>query len=343
MLNSLDRIYLATILPCHIFLVLTPIGCSTPQIPQVASATADVLDLTRVTNGEPAEFFPQPSPDGSQILFHVRDDTKTTLERWSIAMMNPQNTSERQLVAGPYAQSPAWLPDGSGFIYQYFKTDKPVLVKSSLRGFGISFLTQRAMGEDDGHPTVSHNGAQIVFHTKIGGAYHICSVRGDGSEFTVYVEGCAPDMHPSEDKVVFQRVVGNTFQIFVFDLKSGQVTQLTNGNYHSNNPSWSPDGRWITFASTKDGPHHIYIMSSNGAQITQLTSGGSEDGGPVWSTDGYIYFHSNAGGTPQGLFDQVSDLGYYRSVFQTPKETCGQGFNKWPHSDIWRMRPKLPQ
>ena len=122
MLNSLDRIYLATILPCHIFLVLTPIGCSTPQIPQVASATADVLDLTRVTNGEPAEFFPQPSPDGSQILFHVRDDTKTTLERWSIAMMNPQNTSERQLVAGPYAQSPAWLPDGSGFIYQYFRS-----------------------------------------------------------------------------------------------------------------------------------------------------------------------------------------------------------------------------
>jgi TolB protein len=51
-------------------------------------------------------------------------------------------------------------------------------------------------------------------------------------------------------------------------------------------PSWSPDGTKIVFASRRDGRSHIYVMSADGSGTRRLTSGKHDDSAPAWSPDG---------------------------------------------------------
>ncbi len=49
-------------------------------------------------------------------------------------------------------------------------------------------------------------------------------------------------------------------------------------------PSWSPDGRQIAFASSRDGNREIYVMT--GRSQTRLTNDPADDSHPRWSPDG---------------------------------------------------------
>ena len=51
-------------------------------------------------------------------------------------------------------------------------------------------------------------------------------------------------------------------------------------------PAWSPDGRRIVFASTRDGDPEIYVMNADGSRAQRLTSTPGRDAHPSWSPDG---------------------------------------------------------
>jgi len=122
--------------------------------------------------------------------------------------------------------------------------------------------------------------------------------------------------------IAFDRLVGrNACHIFLLDLNSGQVTQLTTGETDNEFPVWSPDGGWLAFEANRDGKWHLYAMKRDGSSLTQLTKGEAEERTPEWSSDGWIYFWSNAG-----------------SPTATDKEPWA-----WDYSDIWRLKPALPE
>ena len=286
-----------------------------PSKPAIPSATGSAREVTRITNESKHENYPAISPDGTKLLFHVVDETKVGWEKFSIVKKSPTGAG-RTMAAGPYALKPAWLPDGSGFVYVYRKA-KWVLAKSSMVGAGMTFLNSEPLGDKDTSPAVSPDGKKVAFCTLINGVWQICSVNMGGSEFTIYCEGGDPTWHPDGSKLLYHCLVGNKRQIFILDMNSGQLTQLTSGDYQSKWARWSADGEWITFVSNRDKKNHLYLMKSNGAYVTQLTMGDSQvTGNPSWSSDGYIYFPSNAG-APRNI--------------------------NYDFSNIWRLRPVLPQ
>lgn len=62
-------------------------------------------------------------------------------------------------------------------------------------------------------------------------------------------------------------------------------------------PSWSPDGQFITFYSTRDGDGEIFTVRADGSGLRQLTFNTAEDRTPVWSVDGKtIVFQSDRDG-----------------------------------------------
>ncbi len=61
----------------------------------------------------------------------------------------------------------------------------------------------------------------------------------------------------------------------------------------------SPDGKWVSFLSDRDGWDHLYVMSSAGGPAVQITRGSFEAWRPSWSPDSTrIAFDSNEGPNP---------------------------------------------
>ena len=60
---------------------------------------------------------------------------------------------------------------------------------------------------------------------------------------------------PSGDQIAFS-VMGD---LYVMDFPDGEPRQLTELDGHEGQPAWSPDGRWIAFASWdgEEGGHHL--------------------------------------------------------------------------------------
>ncbi len=74
-------------------------------------------------------------------------------------------------------------------------------------------------------------------------------------------------------------------QIWVADVKTGEVRQLTRGDKSSSSPAWSPDGRWLAFSSERSGKPQIYRIDPAGGEAEALTSGDEGVGGFAWSPD----------------------------------------------------------
>ncbi len=65
-------------------------------------------------------------------------------------------------------------------------------------------------------------------------------------------------------------MIGGKNQICVIKADGTGMTQLTDrGN--NENPSFSPDGRYLTFTSNMDGLKGIYLMRINGEGILRIT------------------------------------------------------------------------
>jgi TolB protein len=59
--------------------------------------------------------------------------------------------------------------------------------------------------------------------------------------------------------------------------------------------SWSPDGAWVVFVSTRTGSAQLYVMDATGVNAQPITSEG-ENASPAWSPDGaWIAFVSTQG------------------------------------------------
>jgi len=88
--------------------------------------------------------------------------------------------------------------------------------------------------------------------------------------------------------------------IYLYDIGEDKLVQLTDSRWSDIHPVWSPDGKYIAFASNKEGNYDIYVMKLEAKEITQITSGKGNDKYPECSPDGSrIAFISDRSGEEQ--------------------------------------------
>jgi len=67
--------------------------------------------------------------------------------------------------------------------------------------------------------------------------------------------------------------------------KPGRPYALSNGSFREIEPAFSPDGRWLAYASDESGKPEVYVrpFAGEGATVQVSTAGGTQ---PVWSRNG---------------------------------------------------------
>jgi TolB protein len=102
----------------------------------------------------------------------------------------------------------------------------------------------------------------------------------DGREYT-------PSWSPDGKQVLFAATMGYGSEVFVVDVASGELTQLTETVGHKTEPAWSPDGTRISFTQL-DGFNQgdVWVMNADGSDKTNLTENPAHDCCAVWSPDG---------------------------------------------------------
>jgi Tol biopolymer transport system component len=84
-----------------------------------------------------------------------------------------------------------------------------------------------------------------------------------------------PSWSPNGESIAFSGSVGGISDLYVYNLESGDVTQLTNDKYADLQPTWSPDGSTIAFTSDRGPETSFEALAYSRFQLTliDVTSG----------------------------------------------------------------------
>ncbi|MEP6894855.1 MAG: hypothetical protein ABI986_04525 [Chloroflexota bacterium] len=103
----------------------------------------------------------------------------------------------------------------------------------------------------------------------------------------------APEISPDGQQLVFMHnsPTKNTYQIMTADRNGGSAGNISGINGWD--PTWSPDGKQILFASDKNGTNQLYTVKLDGSKLTKITNLPAIRGRSDWSPDGnYIVTYS---------------------------------------------------
>jgi Tol biopolymer transport system component len=133
------------------------------------------------------------------------------------------------------------------------------------------------------------------------------------------------------ERLVFVSNRTGHYQIYLKNLVTKRLINLSQSSNNDKNPQPSPDGRRLVFYSDKSTNNQIYEQDiQNPTKITRLTDNEANEYDPVYMPDGHILFKSDREGD-RGLGDiWIMDADGSNPRNLTPKT---------PHTEEWKPEP----
>ena len=137
-----------------------------------------------------------------------------------------------------------------------------------------------------------------------------------------------PKISPDGRRVVYEvqsaNWEDNSFDrnLWIADIASGELRQLTSAKKSSTGADWSPDGKWIAFISDRPAQisgstadkKQLYVISADGGEAQQLSKSETDVGGFEWAPDSRHIAFAAADPEPKTLKDRKDKYGEYSVV-----------------------------
>ena len=287
-------------------LMLAGAGAAGAAASVQAQGLLQSADLTQFRSVEEVAL----SPDGRMVAYAVamRDQPGRPYAQLWVADIATQKSTR---VGGEHATgaSPHWSPDGKWIAYEGADGDQNGLWLAHADGSGAAVVAPIASSNaplpDRGQDiTWSPDSKQIAFVSSIPGP-ETEAANGDPKVFTRYL------YHATADEGFTHFNDNRHLHIFIVDLASKQVKQLTKGIRDEHSIDWSPDGKHIVFISNYDPNddeffnYDVFTVDPGDGSIRRLTSTENAEYAPVWSPDSKHIAYS---ATTRGLTDRETTM-----------------------------------
>ena len=230
---------------------------------------------------------PRWSPDASRIAFTCYPTAGSILSA-QICVYSDVTSRLLNWAHHPGTNSsPAWSPDGTKIMFMSSMFGNPELFVAEADGSRPRRVTH-STGADTSAAYNPKTGQQVVFVSDRDGLPQLYTMDADGSDLTKIP---LPDMgyvidpawSPNGQLLAFswRRPSGN-YDLYVMDIASHALVELTRDAGRNERPSWAPDGRHLVFESTRTGTRQIWSMLADGTSPRQLTTQGQNES-PNWS------------------------------------------------------------
>jgi TolB protein len=252
--------------------------------------------------------FPAVSPDGSIVAVSERTPSS---DRMALVMWDTDGTNPRRVyrddvtVMGlEWSRDGRWLAFGAGGFFGR-RTSQPAQIMI-VRPDGSDAHAVTMGPGNAGFPSWSPDGTQIVYRfwtdNEGGEGLRIVDVATGKSRVLTTEYDTLPAWSPRGDQIMFTRYASDArFRYDEFDIYSvgpdgTGLKRLTDSEGNDAHSSWSPDGNYILWSSSRFGykdesplvinqpqPYaELFIMNADGSNQHPLTDNQYEEGTPAW-------------------------------------------------------------
>ncbi len=249
------------------------------------------------------------SPDSHYIAYTITMRDRPGRPYDHLWVMDLSSGKSVRLGGDKPSDGPLWSADSKWIAFHGTDGDKHGLLIARPDGSGTTFLAALA-GTNSPLPGTgkefawSPDGKQIAFVSSTPGE-GAAEASGDPRVITRYL------YKPDAGEGLTRFNDNQRLHIFVVDIATKQVRQLTQGNYDEHSIDWSPDGKQLVFASNREPNqdeffnYDLFTLQLADNSIHRLTATEYCEYGPLWSPDGKTIVYR---GTRRGLTDRETTM-----------------------------------
>ena len=236
---------------------------------RVDSQTGAGIDWSKaksvqLTDSLSVESYPSLSPDGKTLIFSMESEDNQDIFSQRVGGKNLTNLT-KDSKAGD--SMPAFSPDGKLIAFRSEREPKGIYLMESTAE------NVRRISDVGFHPSWSPDGTKIVvserasthhtLHTVPNSALWIIDVNG-GNKQQIDTKGDAimPSWSPNGQRIAYWFVrEGRLGEIATIPAAGGEPEVITNDAFSDWNPVWSPDGKFLYFASDRLGNMSLWRVA----------------------------------------------------------------------------------
>lgn len=244
----------------------------------------DGSNVRQLTSERGLALSPSWNRDGTQIVYTAYRNRMPDLFR-----IDPVTRAITQISRGPALEIGGRFFPAGGYLVSRSMGDDSDLVVLGEDGTMLRRLSP-PNGALDVSPVLSPDGRQLLFVSNRAGGpqVYLQDLEGGGPprrvSFATSNYCTSPAWSPRGDQIAFVCRADAGFQMFIARPDGREQLQLTGGR-DNEDPDFSPDGRYLVFATTQftPGTFALAMMKTDGTGLRQLTTPRGGDFEPSWS------------------------------------------------------------
>lgn len=233
-----------------------------PTVPVAGEAGPDwtTAKSVQLTNTAGPELFPSLAVDGRSFIYASRASGNWDIYWQRVGGKNPVNLTKDS----PADETqPAYSPDGNFIAFRSERTPSGIYVMEAtsenvrrVSDFGFS----PAWSPDGKELVVSIAPPEVSVRSSIPSALWIINLESGAKRLLTEGDAVQPNWSPNGDRIAYWglRQGGGQRDIWTIPAQGGDPVPVTNDLALDWNPSWSPDGKHLYFASDRGGSMNFW-------------------------------------------------------------------------------------